>query len=81
FDMLRICTEFHLKFNTEKPISEILETLDNYKSIDPFSGKSYLYNEKKKIIYSVGINRVDDGGKDTKDDRGKTPDLVISLGL
>jgi hypothetical protein len=41
-----------------------LNGLKSYQTLlDPCSGKPYIYNEEKQIIYSLGTDRDDDGGK------------------
>ena len=77
FDLIRICAEFHLKFTLEKPPADIFVSLENVGALDSFSGAPYLYDEKKQILYSIGENRVEDGGNRIPDKRGKPPDLVI----
>lgn len=47
---------------------------------DPFDGKPLKYSPTKKIIYSVGEDKVDSGGV-MSDDIKKTPDIVYSIGF
>jgi len=61
-DMIRISAELHLNYDPEKPIEEILKSLNSYKTMDPCSGKPYIWNNEKQILYSLGIDRDDDGG-------------------
>ncbi len=65
YDMVRISAELHLKYDPSKTIRENLNSLDLYKShIDPCSGKPYKWNDAKQVLYSFGIDKDDDGGKD-----------------
>jgi hypothetical protein len=66
YDMVKISAELHLKYNSNKPVQEILNGLDSYKVIDPCSGKPYVWNQAKQILYSIGIDRRDNQGE-TKD--------------
>lgn len=80
FDMVRICAEFHAKTTADTPDTrpgDLLAHLESAKERDPFSGRPYVYDGTKQILYSVGENRVDNGGDGTPDGRGKTPDLVV----
>ncbi len=78
-DLTRLSAEYYLKATPDKGVSEILNGLDSYKVIDPFSGKPYLFNEDKNIFYSVGINRIDDGGLDKKNKGNKYQELDFVL--
>ncbi len=64
FDMLKIFAELRLKYKGDKPVKEILKTLNSYNSlIDLCSGKPYKWNEEKKCLYSIGIDKKDNMGK------------------
>jgi hypothetical protein len=62
YDLTRISAEFHLNYSHDQPVKEILSHLESYKTPDPYSGKPYIWNKKKAVLYSVGANRRDDGG-------------------
>ncbi len=62
-DMIRISAELHLRFDPDQPLDNILRGLDTYKVNDPCSGKPYIWNGKKQILYSLGVDRDDDGGR------------------
>jgi len=66
YDMLRISAELHLNYTPDKPVLEILNGLETYKEIDPCSGKPYIWNEEKQILYSIGIDRKDDNGTEQR---------------
>ncbi len=66
YDMLRISAELHLNYTPDKPVQEILNGLETYKEIDPCSGKPYIWNEEKQILYSIGIDRKDDNGTEQR---------------
>jgi hypothetical protein len=34
--------------------------------VDPCSGKPYIWNQQKQVLYSFGIDRDDDGGNYNK---------------
>ncbi len=68
YDMLRISAELHLNYTPEKPIREILDGLETYKELDPCSGKPYIWDEEKQILYSIGTDRKDDNGKEQRHD-------------
>jgi hypothetical protein len=64
YDMTRISAELHRAFQPGKPVEEILQGLDTYRSwVDPCSGKPYIWDSRKQILYSIGMDRDDDGGK------------------
>lgn len=63
-DMARIIADLHLNHSPGQSLKETLKTLGTYQKLrDPFSGELYKWNEKESILYSVGMNRVDDNGK------------------
>ena len=61
-DMIRISAELHLNHDPKKPVEEMLPTLNSYKTMDPCSGKPYVWNPEKQVLYSLGVDRDDDGG-------------------
>lgn len=64
YDMTRIAAELHLNYVPGKPVQEILNNIPTYRSwIDPCSGKPYIWNQQKQILYSIGVDRDDDGGE------------------
>ena len=68
YDMLRISAELHLNYTPGKSVPEILDGLETYKELDPCSGKPYIWNEEKQILYSIGTDRKDDNGKEQRHD-------------
>jgi hypothetical protein len=62
YDTVRISAELHLNYSAEKSVEEILASLETYKTVDACSGKPYRWNEQKQVLYSIGTNRIDDGG-------------------
>jgi len=65
YDMTRISAELHLKYDPLISVQKNLDGLDSYRSLqDPCSGKPYIWHEKKQMLYSYGVDRDDDGGKD-----------------
>ncbi|MCP4215496.1 MAG: hypothetical protein GY765_12655, partial [bacterium] len=66
YDMTCIAAEIHHNYAPGKPVAEMLKGLDIYKKrLDPCSGKPYIWNEQKHILYSIGTDGDDDGGKFT----------------
>ncbi|UCH93875.1 MAG: hypothetical protein JSV88_26910 [Candidatus Aminicenantes bacterium] len=64
YDMTRISAELHFNYVPGKPVQEILESLETYRTwVDLGSGKPYIWNQQKQILYSIGVDRDDDGGK------------------
>lgn len=64
YDMACIAAELHLNYVPGKPVQEILDSLEIYKTrIDDCSGKPYKWNEQKQVLYGIGTDRDDDGGK------------------
>ena len=62
YDMTRISAELHLRYDPGKTVQETLNLLATYQSMDPCSGKPYVWNDQKQVLYSVGFDRVDGGG-------------------
>lgn len=62
YQILRISAELHQEFNPNEPMQKILNRLDTYKVPDPCSGKPYIWNDQKQILYSIGTDLKDDGG-------------------
>lgn len=63
YQLTRISAEIHLKYPGKKGVEKTLDSLVSYRVSDPYSGKSYIWKREKNIIYSIGTNRRDDGGK------------------
>ena len=79
FEMLRISAELHLKYVPEKPVEEILKTLESYRVMDPCSGEPYRWDDKKQVLYSIGTDRKDDGGRNQREDRTGDFSLEVIL--
>lgn len=80
YEMTRILAELHLKYSPEKPVEDILKELESYKSLDPCSGKPYVWGPFKKVLYSIGTDGVDNGGVE-KLNQEKGTDVVIPVVL
>ena len=66
YDITRISAELHLNYKAGIPVQEILNSLDTYRTwVDPCSGKPYIWNEQNQVLYSIGTDRDDDGGRFT----------------
>jgi len=79
YDMTRISAELHLNYTPDKPVKEILNHLESYRIPDPYSDDPYIFDKKKAILYSVGVNRRDDGGLvgNSQQLEEAMPDIVI----
>ncbi len=67
YDMTRIAAELHLNYTPDKPVKEILDGLETYRTLpDPCSGNPYIWNEEKQILYSIGFDREDNGGGESQ---------------
>jgi hypothetical protein len=65
-DMLHIAADLHRGYDPARPVQAQLDDLPSYRELlDPCSGKPYIWNESKQILYSIGIDRRDNLG-DTK---------------
>ncbi len=62
YQMLRISAQLHLHYKPENPVQAVLEEMRSDRAIDPCSGKPYIWDEAKQILYSIGIDRIDNGG-------------------
>lgn len=66
-DMLHIAADLHRGYDPARPVQAQLNDLPSYRELlDPCSGKSYVWNEARQILYSIGIDRRDNQGE-TKD--------------
>jgi hypothetical protein len=66
-DMLHIAADLHRGYDPARPVQAQLNDLPSYRELlDPCSGKPYIWNEAKQILYSIGIDRRDNQG-DTRD--------------
>lgn len=79
YDMTKISAELRMNHHKGEDVYNTLKNLKSYKTLkDPYSGKLYKYNVKKRVIYSVGRNLVDNNGVQ-KTQWGK--DIVLPLFL
>ncbi len=61
YEMTRILAELHMNYSTGKGVVYSLKELESYKTHDPCSGKPYAWDNTKKILYSIGTDRVNNG--------------------
>ena len=62
--MLIIACHLQLQFKPGKPVAQQLNELKSYQTlIDPCSGKPYIWNEQKQLLYSIGVDRQDNRGE------------------
>jgi hypothetical protein len=81
YDMTRIAAEMHLKHVPGKTAEETLENVETYHSLmDPCTGKPYVWNGKRQVLYSFGMDRDDDGGRN-KPDITQHSDFVLPVVL
>ena len=80
YEMLRISAELHLNYTPDKPVRAILDGLESYRTLqDSCSGKPYVWNDEKQILYSIGIDREDNGGETQQYERIKGMDYPIPV--
>jgi hypothetical protein len=80
YDMLHIAADLHRGYNPARSVQSQLNDLPSYRELlDPCSGKPYVWNEAKQILYSIGIDRRDNQG-DTRDyQTWKDSDYVLPV--
>ena len=80
YDIVKISAELHLNYTPEIPVQEILNGLNTYKNnIDPCSGKPYIWNEQKQILYSIGTDRKDNQGQTNNYRQIENTDIAIPV--
>jgi len=67
YQMLRISAQLHEQYKPERPVRQILEEIPATWTTDPCSGNPFIWDEAKQILYSLGTDRIDDGGALQKD--------------
>jgi hypothetical protein len=78
YEMTRILAELHMKYSPGKPVEDILKELESYQSLDPCSGKPYVWEPVKKVLYSIGTDGVDNEGVEKLNEE-KGSDFVIPV--
>lgn len=78
YEMTRILAELQMKYSPEKPVEDILKELESYQSLDPCSGKPYVWEPEKKVLYSIGTDGVDNQGVEKLNEE-KGSDFVIPV--
>jgi hypothetical protein len=76
--MTRILAELRLKYTEGRDIQEVLAELAAYKVMDPCSGKPFILNKKSWVLYSIGIDKKDQGGIENNTPSYET-DVAIPL--
>lgn len=80
YDMTRISAGLHLRFDPSRSIQQNLDALESYRRItDPCSGRPYIWNGEKQVLYGVGLDRVDNGG--TYNPQTVRTDVVLPVAL
>jgi len=64
-----ILAEFYLKHSPRDNVRNTLKKLKSYKRIDLCSGKPYKWNKKKKLLYGIGTDLIDNSGKENHSSR------------
>ena len=78
--MLHISADLHLNYTPDKPVQEILNGLESYKTLlDSCSGKPYVWNDEKQILYSIGIDRKDNNGEANQYKKIEEMDYPLSV--
>lgn len=80
-DMVHIAADLHRSYDPQRPVQAQLNDLPSYRQLlDPCSGKPYVWNEAKQVLYSIGIDRSDNQGetKDYQDWKGSDCALPIT---
>ncbi len=62
YEMTRLLAELKREYSPSMTVSDLLPKLKTYRWHDPFSGKPYKWNPGKNVLYSIGIDGVDNGG-------------------
>ena len=62
YDLTRILAEWHSRWIPGGDPVTILKGVNAFRQQDPFSGGPFRLNREKMVIYSVGVDRKDDGG-------------------
>jgi hypothetical protein len=64
YDMVHIAADLHRNYDPARPVQAQLNDLPSYRELpDPCSGRPYIWNEAKQILYSIGIDRRDNQGE------------------
>lgn len=69
--------EMHLPARLEDLVPKYLATLP----LDPFSGEPVRYNAARGLIYSVGMNLKDEGGRPTVVPMADPDELTVEIGI
>ncbi|HSQ35479.1 MAG TPA: hypothetical protein VLQ89_05755 [Candidatus Binatia bacterium] len=81
-DMLHIAADLQRSYDPQRPVQAQLNDLPSYRELlDPCSGKPYVWNDSRQILYSIGVDRRDNQGdtRDYQDWRGSDFTLPIVL--
>ncbi|HLP62394.1 MAG TPA: hypothetical protein VK186_26370 [Candidatus Deferrimicrobium sp.] len=66
YDLATISAELHLKYTPGKPVQEILNGLETYRTLpDICTGKPYIWRDDRQILYGIGYDKTDNGGGDS----------------
>jgi len=79
WDLVRISAELHLNYTPDKPVREILDGLESYKTLDICSNKPYKWNDEKQLLYGIGIDREDNGGETNNYNKIEGSDFAIPV--
>lgn len=78
YDMTRIAAAFHMEYTGQLPVRETLSNLQIYDQLpDPCTGQPYKLGKNQRLLYSIGPDRIDDGGSPAKE--GWKGDIAILL--
>jgi hypothetical protein len=81
-DMLRIAADLQRSYDPQRPVQAQLNDLPSYRELlDPCSGKPYVWNDSKQILYSIGIDRRDNQGETRGDQDWHDSDYALPVVL
>lgn len=79
WDLVRISAELHLNYTPDKPVQEILNGLESFKTLDICSNQPYKWNDEKQLLYGIGIDREDNNGETNNYNQIKGSDYAIPV--
>ncbi len=81
-DMVHIAADLHRSYDPARPVQAQLNDLASYRELlDPCSGKPYIWNEAKQILYSIGIDRRDNQGDTRNYETWQDSDYALPVTL
>lgn len=80
-EAIRRMTHIALELGLDLQATSLPPVANKAEWFDPYSGKPLRFKRIKGgyLLYSVGVNKIDDGGSTTKDANGDRPDIVLTV--